>query len=109
MVQAIIENIDIKKAFYKELGKIVKPSGIFASNTSSFEIGFMAEPSGRPDKMVGSGRRRIHLRRRGNSYLLRLHVLLWLWLWLPTGGHALLQPRAADEAGRGHQDVHDVG
>ena len=30
----------------------MKPSAIFASNTSSFEIGFMSEPSGRPDRMV---------------------------------------------------------
>ncbi len=51
--QAIIENLDIKKAFYSELGTICKPSTIFASNTSSFEIGFMSNASGRPDKMVG--------------------------------------------------------
>jgi hypothetical protein len=44
--------MEIKNKFYKELGSIVKPSGIFASNTSSFEIGFMTEASGRPDKMV---------------------------------------------------------
>lgn len=52
-VQAIIEDIGIKQKLYRELGSIVKPSGVLASNTSSFEIGFMSEASGRPDKLVG--------------------------------------------------------
>jgi 3-hydroxyacyl-CoA dehydrogenase len=53
VVEAIIENLDIKKTFYKELGAVVKPSAIFATNTSSFEVGFMSDASGRPGKMVG--------------------------------------------------------
>jgi 3-hydroxyacyl-CoA dehydrogenase len=53
ITQAIVEDIAIKSKLYRELGSIVKPSGIFASNTSSFEIGFMSEPSGRPDRLVG--------------------------------------------------------
>lgn len=53
VVEAIIENLEIKKAFYSELGAICKPATIFASNTSSFEIGFMSDASGRPGKMVG--------------------------------------------------------
>ncbi|RHY46264.1 hypothetical protein DYB38_010830, partial [Aphanomyces astaci] len=50
---AIIEDTDIKKSFYKELGQIVKPSGILASNTSSLPIGDFAGSSGRADKVVG--------------------------------------------------------
>ncbi|RHY31671.1 hypothetical protein DYB32_003253, partial [Aphanomyces invadans] len=50
---AIIEDTDIKKSFYKELGQIVQPSGILASNTSSLPIGDFAGSSGRADKVVG--------------------------------------------------------
>ena len=53
VVEAIVENLDIKKSLFKELGALVKPSGIFASNTSSFPVMEMAAASGRPDKFVG--------------------------------------------------------
>lgn len=53
VVEAIIEDLDAKKALFARLGKLVKPSAIFASNTSSFPISEMGEASGRPDKMVG--------------------------------------------------------
>ena len=39
--------------FYEKLGKVVKPSAIFASNTSSLAITKMALASGRADKFVG--------------------------------------------------------
>lgn len=42
IVEAIIENLDIKKSFYRELSQIVKPSAILASNTSSFPINELA-------------------------------------------------------------------
>ncbi len=53
VVEAIVENLDVKKALFAELGKIVKKEGIFASNTSSFPISEMAAVSGRPDRFVG--------------------------------------------------------
>jgi len=53
VVEAIIEDLDAKKALFARLGKLVKSSAIFASNTSSFPISEMGEASGRPDKMVG--------------------------------------------------------
>ncbi|ETW07957.1 hypothetical protein H310_02343 [Aphanomyces invadans] len=53
VIEAIIEDTDIKKSFYKELGQIVQPSGILASNTSSLPIGDFAGSSGRADKVVG--------------------------------------------------------
>src|SRR5262249_2896048 len=36
-----------------ELGRLCKPTTIFASNTSSFSIGEMGTASGRPQRMVG--------------------------------------------------------
>lgn len=53
VIEAIVEDLDVKKKLFAELNGVVKPDGIFASNTSSFPIGEMGEASGRPDKMVG--------------------------------------------------------
>ncbi len=54
VIEAIVENVDVKKSFYDKLGKIVKPSAVFASNTSSLAISDFADSSGRPEKMVRS-------------------------------------------------------
>jgi 3-hydroxyacyl-CoA dehydrogenase len=53
VVEAIVENLDVKKTLFAELGKLCKPETIFASNTSSFPIAAMAEASGRPSRFVG--------------------------------------------------------
>lgn len=53
VVEAIVEDLGVKLALFKELGSICKRETIFASNTSSFSIGEMAVASGRPDRMVG--------------------------------------------------------
>ncbi len=53
VVEAIVENLDVKKTLYAELGRLCKPTTIFASNTSSFSIGEMGRASGRPQRMVG--------------------------------------------------------
>lgn len=53
IVEAIIENMDLKKDLYSTLGKNCKPSTIFASNTSSLSITEMSLASGRPEQFVG--------------------------------------------------------
>ena len=53
VVEAIVENLDVKKTLFAELGKLCKPETIFASNTSSFPIAAKAEASGRPSRFVG--------------------------------------------------------
>lgn len=53
VIEAIVENLDVKKTLFAELGKLCKAETIFASNTSSFPIGEMAEASGRPERFVG--------------------------------------------------------
>jgi 3-hydroxyacyl-CoA dehydrogenase len=53
IVEAIIENMELKKTLYTDLGARCKPSTIFASNTSSLSITQMAIASGRPEKFVG--------------------------------------------------------
>ena len=53
VIEAIVEDLDVKKKLFAELNGVVKADAIFASNTSSFPIGEMGKASGRPDKMVG--------------------------------------------------------
>jgi 3-hydroxyacyl-CoA dehydrogenase len=53
VVEAIVEDLDLKKKLFAELGKLCKKETIFASNTSSFPIGEMAAASGRPERFVG--------------------------------------------------------
>jgi 3-hydroxyacyl-CoA dehydrogenase len=53
VIEAIIENIDIKRKFYSDLGAITKPTAILASNTSSLPIVDLGKASGRPERMVG--------------------------------------------------------
>jgi len=53
IVEAVIENMDLKQELYTELGQLCKPETIFASNTSSLSITEMAAFSGREENFVG--------------------------------------------------------
>jgi 3-hydroxybutyryl-CoA dehydrogenase len=53
IVEAIIENETIKLELFKQLGQVVKPSGVLASNTSSIPITKLATASGRAEKFIG--------------------------------------------------------
>ena len=53
VVEAIVEDLGIKKELFRELGALCKPETILASNTSSFPIAEMGQASGRPANMVG--------------------------------------------------------
>eukprot|EP00127_Corallochytrium_limacisporum_P001897 Clim_evm52s88 gene=Clim_evmTU52s88 len=53
LVEAIVENIDIKKKVFGSLDKVADPHTIFASNTSSLSIDEMAEAVDRKDKFGG--------------------------------------------------------
>jgi len=53
IIEAIIEDVDIKKQLFSDLGKICDSNTILASNTSSIPIASLAEVSGREDKVVG--------------------------------------------------------
>ena len=53
VVEAAIENLDIKKGIFADLDKICKPETILASNTSSISITAIAAATKRPDKFIG--------------------------------------------------------
>jgi len=53
VLEAIIENLEIKKTLFAELDKICKPECILATNTSSISITLIANATARPDKFIG--------------------------------------------------------
>lgn len=52
-VEAVVENMDIKKSVLQDFETIANESAVFASNTSSLSITEMATASNRPDRVVG--------------------------------------------------------
>ncbi len=53
VIEAVVEDLDIKNAMWKELDALCPRHTIFASNTSSLTIAAMAAATARPDRMVG--------------------------------------------------------
>uniref|UniRef100_A0A023GL71 Putative 3-hydroxyacyl-coa dehydrogenase n=1 Tax=Amblyomma triste TaxID=251400 RepID=A0A023GL71_AMBTT len=53
VVEAIVENIDIKKKLFAALDKVACPSTIFSSNTSSLPIADIASSTSRKDRFGG--------------------------------------------------------
>ena len=53
VVEAIPENLDLKKSTFKDLDRFCKPETILSSNTSNFSITVLASSTRRPDKVVG--------------------------------------------------------
>ncbi len=54
VIEAVIENMDIKKQLWTKVGEYAKESCIFGSNTSSLSITEMAVASKRPEKFLGT-------------------------------------------------------
>jgi 3-hydroxybutyryl-CoA dehydrogenase len=53
VIEAITENLEVKRETYATIDKIVKPSAIFASNTSSLVITEMMTATKRVDRFIG--------------------------------------------------------
>lgn len=53
IVEAIIEDLDVKQAVFGELDRLAKPETILASNTSYLDIDAIAASTTRPDKVIG--------------------------------------------------------
>ena len=53
VVEAIIENLDIKKKVFKQLDEVCPPHALLTSNTSSMTITEMAAATDRMDKVAG--------------------------------------------------------
>ena len=53
VIEAVFENMDIKKKLFKELDSIAKPHTILASNTSSLSITELGKVTNRSNKVIG--------------------------------------------------------
>lgn len=53
VVEAIVENMNVKQQVFGRLDRICKPSCILASNTSSLPITEIAASTGRPEQVIG--------------------------------------------------------
>lgn len=53
VIEAVVENMDLKKAVFRELDQICAPHAVFASNTSSLSITEMSSVLTRPERLVG--------------------------------------------------------
>jgi 3-hydroxybutyryl-CoA dehydrogenase len=53
VIEAIVENLDAKRALFTELDKVASPTAIYASNTSSLSVTEMAAMTKRPGRFIG--------------------------------------------------------
>lgn len=53
VIESIVEDLDAKLELVAELGAVLKPRAIVATNTSTLSVEALAQRSGRPGRMVG--------------------------------------------------------
>jgi 3-hydroxybutyryl-CoA dehydrogenase len=53
IIEAIVENIDVKKSVFSQLEKIVSETCVLASNTSSLSITSIASACAKPERVIG--------------------------------------------------------
>lgn len=54
IIEAVFENLDLKKRIFKELDELCPPSTILATNTSSLPVTEIAAMTRRPEKVIGT-------------------------------------------------------
>ncbi len=53
VIEAVFEDMDLKKSIFRELDEICKPGAILASNTSALDINEIASVTSRPESVIG--------------------------------------------------------
>src|SRR3712207_8152357 len=53
IIEAVFENMDVKKEVFGKLDRIAKPGAILASNTSYLDIDEIAASTSRPEDVLG--------------------------------------------------------
>ncbi|MFN2441331.1 MAG: 3-hydroxybutyryl-CoA dehydrogenase [Thermoanaerobaculia bacterium] len=53
IVEAVVENLDVKLGLFRRLDQVAAPGAILASNTSSISITKLAAATGRPGQVIG--------------------------------------------------------
>jgi 3-hydroxybutyryl-CoA dehydrogenase len=53
VIEAVIEDFEVKTSLFKRLGAACRPDALLASNTSSLPLSDLAAASGRPERVIG--------------------------------------------------------
>ncbi|MGH3136898.1 MAG: 3-hydroxyacyl-CoA dehydrogenase family protein [Gaiellaceae bacterium] len=53
LIEAVVEDADVKKALFRRADRVLPPDAILASNTSSIPITSLAAATGRPAQVIG--------------------------------------------------------
>jgi 3-hydroxyacyl-CoA dehydrogenase len=53
IVEAVYEDLDVKREVFRKLDAIAKPDAILATNTSTLDVDKLAEATARPERVVG--------------------------------------------------------
>ncbi len=53
VIEAVFENMDLKKEIFESLDRIVKPGAILATNTSALDVNEIAAVTRRPEDVIG--------------------------------------------------------
>lgn len=53
VIEAVFENIQLKRDIFKKLDEIIKPEALLASNTSALSLTEIGSATKRPDKVIG--------------------------------------------------------
>ena len=53
VIESVVEDLDVKRTLFAELDRIVKPSAILATNTSTLPVVNLAVATGRPEQVCG--------------------------------------------------------
>src|SRR4029077_6958289 len=53
VIEAVFENLDLKKDVCARLGAAAKPGAIIATNTSTLDVDVLAQATGRPADVLG--------------------------------------------------------
>ena len=53
VIEAVFEDMELKKSIFKELDEICKPGALLASNTSALDVNEIAAATSRPESVIG--------------------------------------------------------
>jgi 3-hydroxybutyryl-CoA dehydrogenase len=53
IIEAVIESLEVKRALFASLDKVVAPDAVLATNTSSLSVTAIARASARPERVIG--------------------------------------------------------
>ncbi|MQA91423.1 MAG: 3-hydroxybutyryl-CoA dehydrogenase [Gemmatimonas sp.] len=53
LIEAVVEDLEVKRTVFRELDRVTNPGVILASNTSSIPVAELASATNRPDRVLG--------------------------------------------------------